>query len=103
VQAGAKHVYGIECSSIAEQAKKIVAENGCQDQITIVQGKVEEVELPVEQVGSLAEAAASLTSGSLAITVGLLSKDWWKGHHRVTSYHCGPVEQGMMEGSPQGH
>ena len=45
-------MYGIECSSIAEQAKKIVAENGFQDQVTIVQGKVEEVELPVQQVGT---------------------------------------------------
>lgn len=49
-KAGAKHVYGIECSDIADQATQIVKDNGFQDQITIVKGKVEEVDLPVEQV-----------------------------------------------------
>jgi protein arginine N-methyltransferase 1 len=50
VQAGAKHVYGIERSAIAEQAKQIVADNGYQSKVTIIQGKVEEVDLPVEKV-----------------------------------------------------
>jgi predicted RNA methylase len=50
VQAGAKHVYGIECSSIADQAREIVSDNGFSSQVTIIQGKVEEVELPVQQV-----------------------------------------------------
>lgn len=45
-QAGAKHVYGIDCSSIIEQAKKIVKINGFENQITLIKGKVEEVELP---------------------------------------------------------
>jgi hypothetical protein len=49
-QAGAAHVYGIECSSIAEQAKQIVADNGFADRVTIVQGKAEEVTLPVDKV-----------------------------------------------------
>jgi protein arginine N-methyltransferase 1 len=43
-------VYGIECSSIAEQATQIVAENGYAQQITIINGKVEEVTLPVDKV-----------------------------------------------------
>lgn len=40
VQAGAKHVYGIECSAIANQAKQIVQDNGYADKVTIIQGKV---------------------------------------------------------------
>jgi hypothetical protein len=43
-------VYGIECSSIADQAREIVSDNGFSGQVTIIQGKVEEVELPVQQV-----------------------------------------------------
>ena len=39
-KAGAKHVYGIDCSSIVEQARKIVDINGFSDQITILKGKV---------------------------------------------------------------
>lgn len=49
-KAGAAHVYAIECSSIAEQAKQIVIDNGFEDQVTIVHGKVEEVTLPVDKV-----------------------------------------------------
>ena len=49
-QAGARHVYAIECSSIAEQARQIVADNGLSDKVTIVHGKAEEVTLPVERV-----------------------------------------------------
>lgn len=44
-------MYGIECSSIAEQAKEIVADNGYADVVTIVHGKVEEISLPVDKVG----------------------------------------------------
>lgn len=43
-------MYGIECSSIAVQATAIVADNGLSDKVTIIQGKVEEVELPVDKV-----------------------------------------------------
>ena len=49
-KAGAAHVYGIDMSSIAEQAKQIVADNGYSDRVTILRGKVEEVVLPVEKV-----------------------------------------------------
>ena len=49
-KAGAKHVYGIDMSTIAEQAKEIVRANGFGDRVTIIKGKVEEVELPVQEV-----------------------------------------------------
>lgn len=49
-RAGARHVYGIECSSIADQAAAIVADNGYADRVTIVKGKVEDVDLPVAAV-----------------------------------------------------
>ena len=45
-RAGAAHVYGIECSAIAEQAAAIVRDNGYADRVTIIRGKVEEVDLP---------------------------------------------------------
>ena len=49
-RAGAAHVYGVECSSIADQATTIVAENGYADRVTIIKGKVEDVTLPVPKV-----------------------------------------------------
>lgn len=42
-------MYGIEQSSIAEQAAQIVADNDYGDRVTIVRGKVEEVQLPVDK------------------------------------------------------
>ncbi|XP_077994807.1 protein arginine N-methyltransferase 1-like isoform X2 [Glandiceps talaboti] len=49
-KAGAKKVIGIECSSIVELAETIIKDNNLSDVITLVKGKVEEVELPVEKV-----------------------------------------------------
>ncbi|XP_038981366.1 probable protein arginine N-methyltransferase 1 isoform X2 [Phoenix dactylifera] len=49
-KAGAKHVYAIECSLMADMAKEIVQANGFSNVITILKGKVEEIELPVTHV-----------------------------------------------------
>ncbi|CAN4096460.1 unnamed protein product [Withania somnifera] len=47
---GAKHVYAIECSSMADMAQEIVKLNGFSNVITVIKGKVEEIDLPVPQV-----------------------------------------------------
>jgi len=49
-KAGAKIVYGVECSNIADQARTIVKENGYADRVNIIKGKIEEIELPVDKV-----------------------------------------------------
>merc|ERR1712048_1425515 len=49
-KSGAKHVYGIDMSSIIDHAKEIVKANGFEEDITLIKGKVEEVTLPVEKV-----------------------------------------------------
>jgi len=49
-KAGASKVYGIEMSNIVEQAKKIVKANKLDEIVEIIQGKVEEITLPVEKV-----------------------------------------------------
>lgn len=45
-KAGAKHVYGIDMSSIIDHAKEIITANGFADDITLIKGKVEDVTLP---------------------------------------------------------
>lgn len=53
VKAGAKHVIAIECSKIADTAKKIIEENKMSDRITVIKAKLEEIDkLPnkIEQV-----------------------------------------------------
>lgn len=49
-RAGALHVYGIDAAEVANQASQIIQENNLTDKITIIKGKVEEVELPVSHV-----------------------------------------------------
>ncbi|KAI0009765.1 protein arginine N-methyltransferase 1 [Xylariaceae sp. FL0662B] len=50
VRAGAKHVVGVDMSTIIFKAKEIVKVNGMADQITLIQGKMEEIDLPFPKV-----------------------------------------------------
>jgi protein arginine N-methyltransferase 1 len=45
-RAGARKVYGVENSGIVEFARIVIEENGLSDKITIIQGVMEEIELP---------------------------------------------------------
>lgn len=49
-RAGARKVYGIECSGIANQAKEIIKVNGFSGVIEILHVKAEEATLPVDKV-----------------------------------------------------
>lgn len=49
-RAGAKHVIGVDMSNIINMARKIVDLNGFADKITLIQGKMEEIELPFPKV-----------------------------------------------------
>ncbi|KAL0910036.1 hypothetical protein M5K25_020963 [Dendrobium thyrsiflorum] len=49
-KAGAKHVYAVECSLMADMAKEIVQANGFSNVITVLKGKIEEIDLPVTHV-----------------------------------------------------
>lgn len=49
-KAGAKHVYSVDMSNIIEKAKEIVSLNGFDDKITLLQGKLEDIDLPVDHV-----------------------------------------------------
>ncbi len=43
---GAKRVYAVDASDIAEKAEKIVKVNGMEDIITVIRGKIEELTIP---------------------------------------------------------
>lgn len=51
-RAGAKKVYAVDCSNIVVSARQIVKDNHLDKVITVIQGKIEELELPdgVEKV-----------------------------------------------------
>jgi len=48
-RAGARKVVAVDQSNIVDLARKIVEKNGCNDVITIVKGRMEEVELPLQK------------------------------------------------------
>ena len=48
-QAGARTVVGVDCSQIIYSAMDIIRENGMEDRVKLVKGKLEEIELPVEK------------------------------------------------------
>jgi len=45
-----RQVIGVDCSNILDQAKKIIEDNGFADKVTLIKGKMEEIELPVKKV-----------------------------------------------------
>jgi protein arginine N-methyltransferase 1 len=49
-RAGAAHVYAIENAEIAYFAREIIRKNNLSDKITVLKGKMEEIELPVKKV-----------------------------------------------------
>jgi protein arginine N-methyltransferase 1 len=49
-KAGAKKVIGIDMSNIIDQAQKIIDANGFSTTITLIKGKMEDIELPVPKV-----------------------------------------------------
>ncbi|KAI8511726.1 class I-like SAM-binding methyltransferase super [Branchiostoma belcheri] len=46
VQAGARKVYAVEASALAEETRKVVRANGMEGRIEVLHGRAEEVELP---------------------------------------------------------
>jgi len=50
VKAGAKHVIGVDMSTIIFKAREIVKVNGMADRITLIQGKMEEIDMPFPKV-----------------------------------------------------
>jgi len=79
-RAGAKQVFGVDNSNIAIQAKQIILDNGLDKVVTIIQGEVEEVELPVKTV----DIIVSEWMGFSLFTEGMLdsvifARDKWLG------------------------
>eukprot|EP01138_Halocafeteria_seosinensis_P013241 gb/GECG01013523.1/.p1 GENE.gb/GECG01013523.1/~~gb/GECG01013523.1/.p1 ORF type:complete len:367 (+),score=37.24 gb/GECG01013523.1/:1-1101(+) len=60
VQAGAKKVYAVEASAIADRARHLIEANNLSDKITVIRGTVEEIELPEKVDIVIAEAMGFL-------------------------------------------
>ncbi|KAG9475892.1 hypothetical protein GDO78_003994, partial [Eleutherodactylus coqui] len=49
-KAGAQKVYGVDQSEIIYQAMDIIRLNNLEDRISLIKGRIEEIDLPVEKV-----------------------------------------------------
>ncbi|XP_059318399.1 probable histone-arginine methyltransferase 1.3 isoform X1 [Lycium ferocissimum] len=75
-QAGAKHVYAIEASEMAEYAKKLIAGNpSLSERITVIKGKVEEVELPVKADILISEPMGTLLVNERMLESYVIARD----------------------------
>ncbi|CAJ1891883.1 unnamed protein product [Cylindrotheca closterium] len=50
-QAGARKVYAIEYTDMAKHARQVMAANGVDNIVTVIQGAVEDITLPIEEDG----------------------------------------------------
>ncbi|XP_022722938.1 probable histone-arginine methyltransferase 1.4 [Durio zibethinus] len=75
-QAGAKHVYAVEASEMAEYARKLIAGNPTLGQrITVIKGKVEEVELPEKVDILISEPMGTLLVNERMLESYIIARD----------------------------
>lgn len=75
-QAGAKHVYAVEASEMAEYARKLIAGNPLLGQkITVVKGKVEDVELPEKADILISEPMGTLLINERMLESYVIARD----------------------------
>ena len=97
--AGAAKVIGIDCSSVAVQAREIVKANGFEDIITIIQGKVEEIELDTKVDIIISEWMGYFLLYESMLNTVLYARDKWGTADvkllpdRANMYVCGIADE----------
>ncbi|KAF2549496.1 hypothetical protein F2Q70_00023848 [Brassica cretica] len=75
-QAGAKHVYAVEASEMAEYARKLIAGNPLfADRITVIKGKVEDIELPEKADVLISEPMGTLLINERMLESYVIARD----------------------------
>uniref|UniRef100_A0A0A9XU93 type I protein arginine methyltransferase n=1 Tax=Lygus hesperus TaxID=30085 RepID=A0A0A9XU93_LYGHE len=78
VQAGARKVYAVEASSMAQHAEVLVAANNFQDRIKVIAGKIEEIELPELVDVIISEPMGYMLYNERMLETYLHAKKWLK-------------------------
>lgn len=75
-QAGAKHVYAVEASEMAEYATKLIAGNeSLRHLITVIKGKIEDVELPEKADILISEPMGTLLVNERMLETYVIARD----------------------------
>ncbi|KAM3955831.1 arginine methyltransferase 4 [Aphomia sociella] len=77
-QAGARKVYAVEASNMAHHAQALVRANGLHDRITVVAGKIEEIELPETVDVIISEPMGYMLYNERMLETYLHAKKWLK-------------------------
>ncbi|CAH0383427.1 unnamed protein product [Bemisia tabaci] len=78
VQAGAKKVYAVEASSMVQHASTLVSSNNMKDKITVIAGKVEEIDLPEMVDIIISEPMGYMLYNERMLETFLHAKKWLK-------------------------
>uniref|UniRef100_A0A1B6CGN0 type I protein arginine methyltransferase n=2 Tax=Clastoptera arizonana TaxID=38151 RepID=A0A1B6CGN0_9HEMI len=78
IQAGAKRVYAVEASSMAQHAEALVNANTLKDQIHVIAGKIEEIELPEMVDVIISEPMGYMLYNERMLETYLHAKKWLK-------------------------
>ncbi|KAL8485004.1 hypothetical protein ACS0TY_027345 [Phlomoides rotata] len=75
-QAGARHVYAVEASEMADYARKLISGNPLlSERITVIKGKVEEVELPEKADILISEPMGTLLINERMLESYIIARD----------------------------
>ncbi|XP_021108422.1 histone-arginine methyltransferase CARM1 isoform X2 [Heterocephalus glaber] len=80
VQAGARRVYAVEASSVAQHAETLVKSNRLSDKIIVLHGKIEEVSLPENVDVIISEPMGFMLFNERMLESYLHSKKWLKSN-----------------------
>ncbi|CAM9758402.1 unnamed protein product [Lampetra planeri] len=78
VQAGARKVYAVEASSMAQHAEVLVRSNNLQDRIVVIPGKVEDVSIPDKVDVIISEPMGYMLFNERMLESYLHAKKWLK-------------------------
>lgn len=82
-QAGAKRVYAVEASNMAQYAQQLVAANSLSDRITVIAGKIEEIELPEKVDIIISEPMGYMLYNERMLETYLHAKKWLKPNGKM--------------------
>lgn len=74
-QAGARKVYAVEATNMAEHARELVKANNVQDVVEVIQGSMEDIQLPEKGLAFL--RFSKLSSNSVFVLVSCLFDMYW--------------------------
>lgn len=82
-QAGARKVYAVEASNMAQYAQQLVAANNLGDRITVIAGKIEEIELPEKVDIIVSEPMGYMLYNERMLETYLHAKKWLKPNGKM--------------------